>query len=189
MILAFRDVAALVVVNGLLLAAIAADLALAAPIRPLLLSRGRGGPRCYLGQARASHAGESPTPATPVLRADVRDAWQPSSGAGSDTTLRGPAYPAGGPSRRDHHPHAQPPRATRRAAAVTVRSLGPLGLAARQARRQAPVDESGCCRRSAAAATCRRNCPASASSMGSTGRCCAARAASSTPLREYVYRR
>ena len=39
-ILAFRDAAALVVVNGLLLAAIAADLALAAPIRPLLLSRG-----------------------------------------------------------------------------------------------------------------------------------------------------
>ena len=49
-ILAFRDVAALVVVNGLLLAAIAADLALAAPIRTLLLSRG-GEAKVLLGQS------------------------------------------------------------------------------------------------------------------------------------------
>ena len=55
-ILAFRDVAALVVVNGLLLAAIAADVALAAPIRPLLLSRG-GETKVLLGQSAARHAG------------------------------------------------------------------------------------------------------------------------------------
>jgi uncharacterized protein (DUF58 family) len=132
-ILAFRDVAALVVVNGLLLAAIAADLARAAPIRPLLLSRG-GETKVLLGQS----AGVTLAVANPgrrLLRADVRDAWQPSAGA--DPHHVRVRVPAGGqvtvtttltPSRRGD----------KAAATVTVRSLGPLGLGARQARRQAP---------------------------------------------------
>ena len=132
-ILAFRDVAALVAVNGLLLAAIAADLALAAPIRPLLLSRG-GETKVLLGQS----AGVTLAVANPgrrPLRADVRDAWQPSAGA--DPHHVRVRIPAGGqvvmtttltPSRRGD----------KAAATVTVRSLGPLGLAGRQARRQAP---------------------------------------------------
>ena len=125
-ILAFRDVAALVVVNGLLLAAIAADLALAAPIRPLLLSRG-GETKVLLGQSAGVTLAVA-NPARRPLRADVRDAWQPSAGAAPHhVRVR---VPAGGqvivtttltPSRRGD----------KAAAAVTVRSLGPLGLAAR----------------------------------------------------------
>src|SRR5437773_4830360 len=127
-ILAFRDVASLLVVNGLLLAAIAADLALAAPIRPLLLSRG-GETKVLLGQS----AGVTLAVANPgrrLLRADVRDAWPPSAGA--DPHHVRVRVPAGGqaaatttltPSRRGD----------KAAATVTVRSLGPLGLAARQA--------------------------------------------------------
>jgi uncharacterized protein (DUF58 family) len=132
-IVAFPDAAALLAVNGLLLAAIAADLALAAPIRPLLVTRA-GDTRVLLGQS----AGVTLMVANPgrrVLRADVRDAWQPSAGAQPHhVRVR---IPAGGrltlattltPSRRGD----------KAAAAVTVRSLGPFGLAARQARRPAP---------------------------------------------------
>jgi uncharacterized protein (DUF58 family) len=132
-ILAFRDVAALVVVNGLLLTAIAADVALAARIRPLLLSRG-GETKVLLGHS----AGVTLAVANPgrrLLRADVRDAWPPSAGA--DPHHVRVRVPAGGqaavtttltPSRRGD----------KAAATVTIRSLGPLGLAARQARRQVP---------------------------------------------------
>src|SRR6185437_5552423 len=132
-ILAFRDVAALVVVNGLLLAAIAADLALAAPIRPLLLSRG-GETKVLLGQGAVVTLAVA-NPGRRLLRADVRDAWPPSAGAEPHhVRIR---VPAGGqaavttsltPSRRGD----------KAAATVTIRSLGPLGLAARQARRLAP---------------------------------------------------
>jgi len=132
-ILAFRDVAALVVVNGLLLAAIAADLALAAPIRPLLLSRG-GETKVLLGQSAVVTLAVA-NPGRRLLRADVRDAWPPSAGA--DPHHVRVRVPAGGqaavttsltPSRRGD----------KAAATVTIRSLGPLGLAARQARRLAP---------------------------------------------------
>src|SRR5262245_6750000 len=132
-ILAFRDEAALGVVNALLLAAIAADLALAAPIRPLLLTRD-GETKVLLGQA-ARVTLTVANPGRRLLRADVRDAWPPSAGA--DPHHVRVRIPAGGqaaatttlmPSRRGD----------KAAATVTIRSLGPLGLAARQARRRAP---------------------------------------------------
>jgi len=131
-ILAFRDVAALVAVNGLLLAAILADLALAAPVRRLPLRRG-GAATVLLGQS-AEVTLTIANPGRRVLRADVRDAWPPSAGAEPHhTRVR---VPTGGqaavtttltPSRRGD----------KAAADVTIRSRGPLGLAARQARRQA----------------------------------------------------
>ena len=132
-ILAFRDVAALLAVNGLLLAAIAADLALAAPIRPLLVSRA-GDTKVLLGQS-AAVALTVANPGRRTLRADVRDAWPPSAGA------------------EPHHVRVRIPargrltltttltprrRGDKAAATVTIRSLGPLGLAARQARRAVP---------------------------------------------------
>jgi uncharacterized protein (DUF58 family) len=132
-ILAFRDVAALLAVNGLLLAAVAADLALAAPIRPLLLSRA-GETKVLLGQSVPVTLTVA-NPGRRALRADVRDAWPPSAGARPHhVRVR---VPAGGritlattlaPSRRGD----------KAAATVTIRSLGPFGLAARQARRPAP---------------------------------------------------
>jgi uncharacterized protein (DUF58 family) len=129
-ILAARDVVALLAVNGVLLAMVAADLALAAPVRPLLLTRA-GETKVLLGQSAPvtlTVANRGPRP----LHADIRDAWQPSARAqphhvrvhippGSQATLTTTLTP-------DR-------RGDKAAAAVTIRSRGPFGLAARQARR------------------------------------------------------
>jgi uncharacterized protein (DUF58 family) len=132
-ILAFRDVAAVVAVNGLLAAAIAADLALAAPAGRLTLTRA-GETKVLLGQSVPVYLTVA-NPGRRTLRASIRDAWQPSAGA--DPHHVRVAIPPGGqavltttltPDRRGDKP----------AAAVTIRSLGPFGLAARQARRTVP---------------------------------------------------
>ena len=70
-----------------------------------------------------------------MLRAVVRDAWQPSAGA---STTRSPlSVPAG--ERRAITIGLTPfRRGERRSDRVTLRSFGPLGLAARQATLQAP---------------------------------------------------
>ena len=132
-ILAFRDVAALLAVNGLLLATIAADLVLAAPIRPLLVSRA-GETKVLLGQS-AAVALTVANPGRRTLRADVRDAWPPSAGAEPHhVRVRIPAL-----GRLTLTTTLTPRRRGDKAAAtVTIRSLGPFGLAARQARRPAP---------------------------------------------------
>jgi uncharacterized protein (DUF58 family) len=132
-ILAVRVPAAVLAVNALIVAAIVADLALAAAVRPLRLERS-GDTSVLLGEsARVTLTLANPGGRT--LRGEVRDAWQPSAGAqphhlrvrlpaGSSaqltTTLR--------PSRRGD----------KAAAVVTVRSLGPFGVAARQGRRDVP---------------------------------------------------
>jgi uncharacterized protein (DUF58 family) len=132
-ILAARDAIALLAVNGLVLAAIVADLLLAAPIRPLRLARA-GETKVLLGQSVPVTLTVT-NPSRRTLRADVRDAWQPSAGA--DPHHVRVYIPGGGhltltttltPSRRGD----------KAAATVTIRSLGPFGLAARQARRPAP---------------------------------------------------
>ena len=132
-ILAVRAPALIIGVNVLLVAAIAADLVLAAPVRPLRFTRS-GDTRCMLGErAEVGLAVENPGRRT--LRADIRDAWQPSAGAlPPRARVR---VPAGGrawlttvlvPDRRGD----------KTAAGVTVRSIGPLGLAARQGGHSAP---------------------------------------------------
>ena len=78
-ILAFRAPAVIAAVNAVLVAAIAADVALAAPVRAVRLSRS-GSSRVLLGE-RASVMLEVANPARRPLRAVVRDAWQPSAGA------------------------------------------------------------------------------------------------------------
>ena len=132
-ILATRDGAALLVVNGLLLVAIAADVALAAATRPLQLTRA-GETKVLLGQSApvtltVANRGRR------TLRADIRDAWPPSAGAQPHhVRIRVPA--AGQATLTSTLTPTR--RGDKQAAVVTIRSLGPLGLAARQARRPVP---------------------------------------------------
>jgi uncharacterized protein (DUF58 family) len=132
-ILAFRSVATLIGVNALILTAIVVDVTVAASVRQLRLSRS-GDTRILLGNAGviALTVGNGGRRA---LRAVVRDAWRPSAGA---TPSRVRLFvPAGGratltttlnPQRRGD---TSPGR-------VTIRSLGPLGLAGRQGSREVP---------------------------------------------------
>jgi uncharacterized protein (DUF58 family) len=131
-VLAFRTLAAVLVVDALILAAIAADVILAAPVRELRLTRS-GATRIRLGATGAITLTVT-NPGRRRLRALVRDAWPPSAGARPARARVG--VPAGGqasltttlaPQRRGD---CVPGR-------VTVRSLGPLGLAGRQGGQQA----------------------------------------------------
>ena len=132
-VLALRTVAALLVVDALILAAIAVDLALAAPVRVLRLTRA-GDTRIRLG-ATGDITLTVANPGRRTLRGVVRDAWQPSVGARPGRVPV--SIPAGGqasmtttltPQRRGDF---APGRAT-------VRSLGPLRMAGRQGGHQAP---------------------------------------------------
>ncbi|MEE1786010.1 DUF58 domain-containing protein [Streptomyces sp. SP17BM10] len=126
------------VVTGAVLLAVVADLVLAAPVRSLRLGRG-GTTTVRLGEPAPVELTVT-NPSGRPLRARIRDAWAPSAwrpgtaGPGSRHTL---TVPAGErrrattvlvPTRRgDHHAHR-----------VTIRSLGPLGLAGRQGSHLAP---------------------------------------------------
>src|SRR5215472_13609914 len=133
LILAFRTAALIIAVNAVLVAAIAADVALAASVRALRFTRS-GDVRCLLGE-RASVGLAVANPGRRTLRAVIRDAWQPSAGA-LPSQARVRVAPGGQawltttlvPDRRGD----------KVAAVVTVRSIGPLGLAARQSRQQVP---------------------------------------------------
>jgi uncharacterized protein (DUF58 family) len=133
LILAFRAPALLILVNLVLLAAIAADLLLAAPVRALRFTRS-GDTRCLLGE-RASVGLTVHNPGSRTLRAEIRDAWQPSAGALPSrarirVAARGQAWLTTtlAPTRRGD----------KTAALVAVRSIGPLGIAARQGRLSVP---------------------------------------------------
>jgi uncharacterized protein (DUF58 family) len=110
------------------------DLALAASPRRLAVSRVLPA-RVRLGEAVTSElylTNEGPR----RLRGVVRDAWQPSAGAGNNRTSV--SLPAG--ERRLVELTLRPTRRGERTAAhVTVRSSGPLGLCARQATLVAPA--------------------------------------------------
>lgn len=109
------------------------DLALAASPRNLALERDLPA-RVRLGESVTSRLALTNTGAR-TLRAVVRDAWQPSAGAGSNRTPV--TIPAG--ERRVVSLALTPfRRGERRALHVTVRSRGPLGLWARQATLDAP---------------------------------------------------
>src|SRR5580693_2709106 len=129
LVLAFRTVAALLVVNLLLAAAIVADLLLAASLRRLRVTRS-GDTRVLLGET-ATVTVTVRNPGRRPLRAVVRAAWPPSAHAvPSRAALRVPAGGQGSvtstltPDRRGDKPSSM----------VIIRSLGPLGLAARQRR-------------------------------------------------------
>lgn len=120
------------------LAAVAYDLARAAPVRALRFTRA-GATSVRLGESAEVHltvTNPSPRP----LRAELRDAWPPSSWepgtayAASRHRLTVPAR-----ERRRVTTVLRPTRRGDRAAAlVTVRSHGPLGVAARQGNHAVP---------------------------------------------------
>jgi uncharacterized protein (DUF58 family) len=131
-VLAFRTLAALLVIDALILVAIAADLILAAPVRALRVARS-GDSRIRLGETGTVTLTVT-NPGRRRLRAVVRDGWPPSAAAGPARARI--SVPAGGevsvtttlqPRRRGD---CVPGR-------VTVRSLGPLRLAGRQGGHQA----------------------------------------------------
>jgi uncharacterized protein (DUF58 family) len=131
-VLGARTVAAIVIVEGLLAAGIAADLLLAAPVRPLRITR-TGDSRVRLGET-ASVTMTIENPGRRPLRAVVRDAWPPSARAAPHHARLG--VPGGG--RASLTTSLTPVRrGDRIAARVTIRSSGPLGLAARQGRHSA----------------------------------------------------
>ena len=131
------------------LAGILADLALAGPIRPLQFSRD-GDTTVRLGATAHVHLTVA-NPSRRRVRALIRDAWPPSAGlrpaAGTDRgRLADPAVvqprhtvtiPAG-ERRRLASTLVPTRRGDRHAEHVTVRSFGPLGLAARQRTVQSP---------------------------------------------------
>ncbi len=126
-VLAIRSAVTVAVVDGLLLAAIFLDAALAAPVRALQVRRS-GDTRIRLGEPATVTTAIVNTSSRP-LRAQVRDAWPPSAHASpAQARLHVPAGGQGqvtvtiAPAR---HGDCVAER-------VTIRSFGPLGLAARQ---------------------------------------------------------
>ncbi len=125
-------------VNAPLSLAILCDYALAAPVRPLRFTRS-GDTSVRLGDAAEVQLTVTNT-SRRRLRAQLRDAWPPSS------------WPAGSEQAASRHTLTVPPgeqrrlttvlRPTRRgdrgAERITVRSYGPLGLAARQGHHRVP---------------------------------------------------
>jgi uncharacterized protein (DUF58 family) len=124
---------ALLAVDAIVLAAIIADLLMAASLGPLEVTRS-GDAKVHLGQS-GSIALSITNRGRRHLRGLVRDGWRPSAGA---APARHPiSLPA---SRRVTFRTTLTPtrRGDIQAAVVTVRSLGPLGLAARQRNLPAP---------------------------------------------------
>jgi uncharacterized protein (DUF58 family) len=126
--LAFRSGWTLLVVDGLIAGGIAADCVRAGGVRQLRAARA-GDTRILLGQ-QGTVTLTIGNPGRRALRGIVRDAWPPSAGAAPDRAAV--FIPGGGqvtitttlvPQRRGDRP----------AGRVTVRSLGPLRLAGRQA--------------------------------------------------------
>jgi len=123
----------LLVVNAILVVLVGCDLALAGNIRRLGLHRS-GETNIRLGETGpVSLVVENL--GTRRLRAQVRDAWPPSAGA----TPRSVSLSVPPGERRRIDTRLLPTRrGDRRAVSVTIRSYGPLRLAARQLSRQAP---------------------------------------------------
>ena len=120
-------------VVGVLLLLVLTDLALAAPVARLQLARS-GATACRLGES--VDVSLSVVNATGRrLRGVLRDAWVPSAGAGPRTHRLD--VPAG--ERRLLVTSLRPTRRGDRSPdRVTVRSVGPLGVAARQGRHEVP---------------------------------------------------
>ncbi|MCY0962702.1 DUF58 domain-containing protein [Streptomyces sp. H27-H5] len=124
--------------NGPLALACALDYTLAVPVRTLTLARS-GDTSVRLGEHADVHLTLT-NPGTRKLRARVRDAWPPSSwrpGTESAASRHTVSVPPG--ERRRLTTRLVPTRrGDRRADRVTIRSLGPLGLLARQGTHTVP---------------------------------------------------
>ncbi|MGW1520052.1 DUF58 domain-containing protein [Streptomyces sp. NPDC002287] len=128
----------LLAVNGTLGLACAVDYALAAPVRTLRLARS-GHTTVRLGETADVHLTLA-NPGTRRLRARVRDAWPPSSWTpGTETAASRHEVTVTAGERRRLTTRLRPTRrGDRRAARVTIRSYGPLGLLARQGSHTVP---------------------------------------------------
>lgn len=121
-----------------LLLAILYDLVLAAPVRKLHFTRS-GDTSVRLGE-RASVTLLVANPALRPLRAYLRDAWPPSSWPANDGPHASRHHVTIPPGERQRVSTTLQPtrRGDREAERVTVRSYGPLGLAARQGNHAVP---------------------------------------------------
>ncbi|MFF5427148.1 MULTISPECIES: DUF58 domain-containing protein [unclassified Streptomyces] len=120
-------------VNAPLSLAILCDYALAAPVRTLRFTRS-GDTSVRLGDAAEVRLTVT-NPSGRRLRAQLRDAWPP-SGDPSPTRQKVTVPP--GERRRFTMTLRPTRRGDRRAERITVRSYGPLGLAARQGNHEVP---------------------------------------------------
>ncbi|MET7646401.1 DUF58 domain-containing protein [Streptomyces sp. NPDC005426] len=125
-------------VNAPLSLAILCDYALAAPARPLQFTRS-GDTTVRLGESAAVQL-TVVNPSRRRLRAHLRDAWPPSSwDPGTDQTASRHRLDVPPGERRRVTTFLRPTRrGDRQAERVTVRSFGPLGLAARQGSHRVP---------------------------------------------------
>ncbi|MER7108102.1 DUF58 domain-containing protein [Streptomyces sp. NPDC000229] len=125
-------------VNAPLSLAILCDYALAAPVRTLQFTRS-GDTSVRLGDSAEVHLTVT-NPSRRSLRAQLRDAWPPSSwlpGSEQAASRHSLTIPAG--ERRRLTTVLRPTRrGDRHAERITVRSYGPLGLAARQGNHRVP---------------------------------------------------
>lgn len=130
--------AGMLAVNAPLSLAILCDYALAAPVRPLQFTRS-GDTTVRLGEGAEVQL-TVVNPSRRRLRAHLRDAWPPSSwlpGTEQSASRYKLTVPPG--ERRRITTFLRPTRrGDRRAERVTVRSYGPLGLAARQGSHDVP---------------------------------------------------
>ncbi|QYX79642.1 DUF58 domain-containing protein [Streptomyces akebiae] len=130
--------AGILAVNAPLALACACDYALAAPVRRLGLLRS-GDTSARLGEA-ADVTLTVTNPSNRPLRAELRDAWPPSSWLpGTEVTASRHRLTIPPGERRRLTTRLRPTRrGDRQADRVTVRSYGPLGLFARQGSHRAP---------------------------------------------------
>ncbi|MFE7126123.1 DUF58 domain-containing protein [Streptomyces sp. NPDC057617] len=130
--------AGILAVNAPLSLAILCDYALAAPVRTLRFTRS-GDTSVRLGESAEVHLTVT-NPSGRRLRAHLRDAWPPSAwfaGTEQAASRHKLTVPAG--ERRRLTTALRPTRrGDRRTERVTVRSYGPLGLAARQGNHDVP---------------------------------------------------
>ena len=125
--------AAVLAMNGALLLAVLIDLALAGRVKDLRVAHS-GPSTVRLGEgATVTLAVTNRGPRT--VRGTLRDAWPPSAGA--SVTRHQISIPSG-ETRRVSTPLLPTRRGDRPADRVTMRSVGPLGLAARQGAHRAP---------------------------------------------------
>lgn len=128
----------ILLIEGVLLLGILCDLIFAAPVRSLRFTR-TGDTSVRLGE-EADVSLTITNPSRRALRAHLRDAWPPSSWQpGTETAASRHRITVPPGERRRLTTRLHPTRrGDRRAERVTVRSLGPLGLAARQGSHRVP---------------------------------------------------
>ncbi len=125
--------ATVAIVAGAVAVCVVADLLVAAPVKSLRIARS-GPPSTKLGEPVALRL-QVTNPSGRALRALVRDAWPPSAGVRAD---RHRVHIPAAESRALTTVLVPQRRGTRTADRVTVRSFGPLGIAARQRSRSVP---------------------------------------------------